>query len=168
MQAKCCCPTNHTYIAASDAHGTMCRAQALLAEVSKSGDGCKNTVISSPVLRMGLLQLWLLLGLLASAASLLECPACHCTYARAGACPVPPCDTQALYCLYSDALGVLQASLLKSAPQKLSHHKTQFDIESIRSHHVYVLCGTIFRMCVFKMYLLYRQAFACVCSKHNN
>ncbi len=75
MQAKCCCPTNYTYMAAYKAHRTMCRAQAWLAEVSKSGDGCESTAISSPLLRLGLLQLWLLLGLLASAASLLECPA---------------------------------------------------------------------------------------------
>lgn len=75
MQAQCCCPTNFAYMAASKTHGTMCRVQALLAEVSKSGDGQESTVICSPLLRMGLLQLWLLRGLLASAACLLECPA---------------------------------------------------------------------------------------------
>jgi hypothetical protein len=150
MQAKCCCPTNYTYMAAYKAHRTMCRAQAWLAEVSKSGDGCESTAISSPLLRLGLLQLWLLLGLLVSAASLLECPARNCTYAS----HKPPYDTKALYCWYSDAS-------VNTTGKHVEVHNT----EAATSLHVarlsFIRKVSEVTMCTCCM----TQALRCVCSR---
>ncbi len=79
---------------------------------------------------------------------------------------MPPCDTSALYCLYSDAFVNTTGKPVEvntpEATTSLHITRLSFMLKVSKSSCVRVVWDKLLNVCVFKVYLLYGTSF-CMC-----